>query len=78
MTISSSIPIPDPDPDPDQDPDTTSTNKDTSQQRTATKSTPKTGDGTNLVVLSCLMGISLVGLVGLTVVFYRNMKTQLI
>lgn len=67
-------PDPDPDPDPDQDPDTTSTNKDTSQQRTATKSTPKTGDGTNLVVLSCLMGISLVGLVGLTVVFYRNRR----
>ena len=35
---------------------------------------PKTGDETNLVVLGCLMGISLLGLIALTVVFCWNRK----
>lgn len=42
---------------------------------TTTKSTaPKTGDETNVVVLGCLMGISLLGLIALTVVFCWNRK----
>ena len=35
---------------------------------------PKTGDETNLAVLGCLMGISLLGLIALTVVFCWNRK----
>lgn len=45
----------------------------TSITKTTTKA-PKTGDETNLVVLGCLMGISLLGLIALTVVFCWNRK----
>lgn len=37
-------------------------------------SSPKTGDETNLVVLGCLMGISLLGLIGVTIVFCWSKK----
>lgn len=41
---------------------------------TSVTKAPKTGDETNLVVLGCLMGISLLGLIALTVVFCWNRK----
>lgn len=43
-----------------------------------TSASPKTGDEMNLVVLGCLLGISLLGLIALTVVFLLEQKTQLI
>lgn len=39
-----------------------------------TSASPKTGDEMNLVVLGCLLGISLLGLIALTVVFCWNRK----
>ena len=62
-----------PTPTPTQKPTTRSTLT-TIKHTTPKVSSPKTGDETNLIVLGCLTGISLLGLIGLTVVFYWSRK----
>lgn len=64
-----------PDPTPKPTPTPTPT-KPTATKTSATvkSASPKTGDETNLVVLGCLMGVSLIGLVGLTAAFYWKKK----